>query len=114
VLHKLKATGAAVIINGGDAYVTEYATRYRSIADILSGVNQESVFSSIDFDKSTFGKATKEDHAYFTAYVEGVAALGGKVYLLEYTKNKKLIKAIDAYCLQKGFDYYVSDSIELD
>lgn len=114
VLRKLKATGAAVIINGGDAYVTEYAARYGSIQDMMSGVNQESVFSRINFDRGTFGKATKDDHAYFTAYVEQVAALGGKVYLLEYTKDKKLMKEIDAYCQQKGFDYYVSDSIELD
>lgn len=114
VLRKLRATGAEVVINGGDVYVTEYAKRYGGIADILTGVNQESVFSAINFDKGTFHRAAKQDHAYFLDYVERVAALGGQVYLLEYTKDEALVKEIDAYCRQKGFTYYVSDSIELD
>ncbi|HNW86053.1 MAG TPA: endo alpha-1,4 polygalactosaminidase [Candidatus Limiplasma sp.] len=114
VLRALVDTGKAVIINGGDVYVDEYARRYGGIADIMTGVNQETVFSAIHFDKGTFSRAGKEDHAYFTAYVERVAALGGKVYLLEYTKNAKLIAEIQAYCRQKGFDCYVSDSVELD
>ena len=114
VLQKLVATGKQVIINGGDAFVTEYARRYGTIADVMTGVNQETVFSAIHFDKGTFARATKEDHAYFMDYVERVAALGGKVYLLEYTKDAKLIAEIQAYCQSKGFDFYVSGSIELN
>lgn len=114
VLKKLVATGKQVIINGGDAYVTEYAQRYGTIADVMTGVNQETVFSAINFDKGTFARATEEDHAYFMDYVQRVAALGGKVYLLEYTKDPKLIAEIQAYCQAKGFDYYISGSIELN
>lgn len=114
VLRRLMATGKAVIINGGDMYVTAYADRYGTIADIMTGVNQESVFSRIDFDRGTFARASAEDQGYFTAYIERVAALGGLVYLLEYTLDAALIRELEAYCARKGFVFYVSDNIELD
>lgn len=37
-----------------------------------------------------------------------------RVYLLEYTKDKKLISKIKKYCNNNKFKYYISDSIELD
>lgn len=37
-----------------------------------------------------------------------------EVYLLEYTKDKKLIRKIKQYCRKNKFHYYISDSIELD
>ena len=37
-----------------------------------------------------------------------------EVYLLEYTKDKKLIRQIKQYCRKNKFHYYISDSIELD
>ena len=37
-----------------------------------------------------------------------------EVYLLEYTKDKKLIRRIKQYCRKNKFHYYISDSIELD
>ena len=114
VLNSLTATGAAVIINGGDTFVTAYAECYGSVADILTGVNQETVFSRINFDSGMFGRAADEDHAYFMDYLERVAGWGGKVYLLEYTTDNALINEITAYCAKNGFDFYISDSIELD
>lgn len=114
ILRPLRATGLAVVVNGGDVYVTRYAEQYGTLADILTGVNQESVFSSIDFDSLTFGQATPEDQAYFTGYIQRVAALGGTVCLLEYTKDAALAESIAAYCAQRGFAYYISDSVELD
>lgn len=114
MLGKLVAMGEQVVINGGDTFVSEVADRMGAISGIMTGVNQESVFSAIDFDKGVFSQATEEDHAYFMNYVERVAALGGKVYLLEYTTDTALIAGIEQYCTQRGFTWYVSDSIELD
>ena len=48
------------------------------------------------------------------SYVERYADKGADIYLLEYTKDEELISEIAEYCRAKGFDYYVSDSIELD
>lgn len=46
--------GKEVIINGGDVYVTEYRERYGTAKDIMTGVNQESVWSGIDLIREPF------------------------------------------------------------
>lgn len=54
ILKKIRAMGKPVVVNGGDIYVTAYQSRYGSAADIMMGVNQESVWSRIDFTTKTF------------------------------------------------------------
>ena len=92
---------------------TDWETSGGNWSDIISGINQESVFSAILWDGDKFGTADPEDHEYFTDYIERYAALGADIYLLEYTTDKKLIKQIDEYCEKHDFKYYASDSLEL-
>ena len=80
----------------------------------MTAVNQECVWSSIQFKTGSFGKQTKAARGYFTDYVKKCKKDGMKVYLLEYTKDKKLIRQIKEYCRKNKFHYYISDSIELD
>ena len=68
ILQNMMTFGKAVIINGGDTYVTEYRERYGAIDQIMTGVNQESVWSSIDFDSGTFREQTSETRDYFCKY----------------------------------------------
>ena len=82
--------------------------------DVITGINQETVFSKILWDGDRFGKASREDHAYFTDYVERYAAEGADVYLLEYTRSRSLAAEIREYCRENGFVCYISDSVELD
>ena len=103
-----------VIINSGDTFLDEYYERNGCIDDIITGINQETVFSSIDFDNETFGVQNSEDSSYYKSYITRYADKGAKIYLLEYTKSNTLKKKIDSYCKKNGFSYYVSDSIELD
>ncbi len=114
IMKALVATGKAVLINGGDCYLDAYCKNCGSWRDVITGINQETVFSKIIWDKNKFGRAGKEDHKYFLSYIERYAKQGADIYLLEYTKDKKLIKEIEEYCANKGFGYYVSDSVELD
>ena len=114
IMKAMVATGKAVLINGGDCYLDAYCKNGGSWRDVITGINQETVFSKIIWDKNKFGRAGKEDHKYFLSYIERYAKQGADIYLLEYTKDKKLIKEIEAYCANKGFGYYVSDSVELD
>ena len=65
ILQNIMTFDKAVIINGGDTYVTEYSERYGAIDHIMTGVNQESVWSAIDFDKGTFYEQTKETRDYY-------------------------------------------------
>ncbi len=114
ILQNIMTFDKAVIINGGDTYVTEYRERYGAIDHIMTGVNQESVWSAIDFDKGTFYEQTKETRDYYCNYLETCQADGMDVYLLEYTTDKKLIQKIKKYCNEHDFHFYVSNSLELE
>ncbi len=39
--------------------------------------------------------------------------MGADIYLLEYTVDDELKKEIETYCQDKGYRYYISDSLEL-
>ena len=114
IMKAMINTGKDVLINGGDTYLDAYCKSGGSWNDVITGINQENVFAKIIWSKKKFGKADPEDHKYFMSYVERYGKLGADIYLLEYTKDKKLIKEISEYCKSHGFNYYVSDSIELD
>lgn len=114
ILQNIMTFDKAVIINGGDTYVTEYRERYGAIDHIMTGVNQESVWSAIDFDKGTFYEQTRETRDYYCKYLEACQADGMDVYLLEYTTDKKLIQKIKKYCNEHDFHFYISNSLELE
>ena len=114
ILQNIMTFDKAVIINGGDTYVTEYRERYGAIDHIMTGVNQESVWSAIDFDKGTFYEQTKETRDYYCKYLEACQADGMDIYLLEYTPDKKLIHKIKKYCNEHDFHFYISNSLELE
>ena len=111
ILRNIKSLKKEVIINGGDVFVKKYKSQYGTMKSIMTAVNQESVWSRILFNKSTFGKQPKDVHKYFSNYVKLCKKDGMRVYLLEYTKDKKLISKIKKYCNNNKFKYYISDSI---
>ncbi|MBQ8923720.1 MAG: endo alpha-1,4 polygalactosaminidase [Lachnospiraceae bacterium] len=113
ILNGLKAYGTYVMINGGDTYVIEYAERNGNLDDVMDAVNQESVFSSINWETETFSANSSEEREYFQYYIEMVDSLGKDVYLLEYTTDRELIKEISEYCSERNFIYYAADNLEL-
>ena len=114
IMRFLVSTGKAVLINGGDAYLDAYCGSGGQWRDVITGINQETVFSKILWDEDRFTAASQEDRAYFQDYIERYAAEGAAIYLLEYSQDDRLISKIRAYCEKNGFRYYVSDSVELD
>jgi hypothetical protein len=80
---------------------------------VITGINQESVFSSILWDEDKFGRQEKEDHEYFVSYVTRYGNMGAKIFLLEYTLDGELVKEIDEFCREHGFIYFVSHTLEL-
>lgn len=113
ILKGLRANGTPVILNGGDAYLDAYCESGGDPLDVASGVNQESVFTSIDWDSGTFGRADEASREYFKDYVNRCAARGLAVYLLEYTTDAELAGEIEAYCRQNGFHCYPASTLEL-
>lgn len=102
-----------ICINGGDIFVNRYLNQYGSLDPILDGVNQETVFSKINWEDNTFSENTREEVNYYKEYVETVAKTKKDVYLLEYTTDDNLKEKIASYCQEKGFKYYISESLEL-
>ncbi len=103
-----------VIVNGGDTFVRRYYEENGTLDGVLDGVNQESVFSRIiDYEKDKFGKSKAVDRKYFLDYLGIVKKAKKKVYLLEYTKSKKLMRSIKKYCKKMGYKYYISGKLDL-
>ena len=114
ILEHMMEYGKPVVINGGDTFVMEYEQQGGDLSRIMTGVNQESVFSEIDFDTGEFTEQTKSNREYFQKYVENCKEYGLDVYLVEYAKDDKVKKKIIDYCTKGAIHYYISDSVELD
>ena len=113
ILKNFMSYNLEVIINGGDEYIQEYSKK-NDVRDIATAINQETVFSKIDFENNRLLSQSKEDREYYQSYIEEASSKGLKIYLLEYTTDTLLIEKIKEYCKTNHFNYYVSDSIELD
>ncbi len=111
ILKAIKIDDMTLIINGADFFVQ------RCIEEDLSGlfdaVNQETVFTKINFDDETFSAQTASEKEHFLRYLSKVKADGLTVYLLEYGADKTLEKEIASYCQQNGFYYYNSSQLDL-
>lgn len=114
IMKGLKAYKKEVIINGGDTFLDAYCNKLGKWDDVITGINQETVFSKIDWDDKEHTENDLEDREYFEAYIERYGKLGAKIYLLEYTKNSDTINKIDEYCKEHNFGFYISTSIKLD
>ena len=113
ILREIHQEHKPIIINGGDTFITE-AIKQNAISGIVTGVNQESVFTEIHFKTNTFGVKSAAEREYFFEYLAQCKTYGLTVYLLEYGATKKLTKEINAYCEHYGFIYDISPSVELD
>lgn len=113
ILEDLKDKGGYVLINGGDSYVTEYYNRYYSLDAILDGVNQESVYTCIDWDNDSFGINTEEDREYFSDYLNTVLDDNKDAYVLEYTNDTEVEEEAYNYASKMGYIPYISHSLEL-
>ena len=113
ILTGLKSYDTYVIINGGDTYISKYATKNNSLDAVMDAVNQETVFSAIDWDNDLFTVNDDDTREYFQDYCKLVSDYGKDVYLLEYTENSDIINNVKNYCNANGYTYYASDTLDL-
>ena len=117
IMKGLKGMGCDVIINGGDTFLDAYCASMGSWTDVITGINQESVFSYIDWDTGALTRASDEDRDYFTDYITRYGDQGAYIFLLEYVddtdENRTLKSGIKNYCEEHNYLYYISDSIDL-
>lgn len=112
MLRELKNYNLPIIINGGDHFVKE-AIRRKEHINIIDGINQETVFTSIDFQNNKFGFQKKETTDYLLEYLKLCSQNNIDIYILEYAKNTN-VDQIKRYCKQNGYILYISNTIELD
>ncbi len=112
ILARLQALDVALVANGADEFVSRCIDEGVA-TDLLDAVNQECVFTSIDFDTRTYGAQDADETDYFTSYIEKAHAAGLSVYLLEYGADEGLVRQIDAYCEEHGFAWYNAPSLDL-
>lgn len=115
ILNQLKTKyGLKIIVNGGDVFVSKVIESKQLNKSGITGINQESVFSKIDFENSTFLVRTKKERAYYLDYLERLKSKKLEIFILEYVQNNsKLVRQIKNYCDKKNFTYYVSKDVEL-
>ena len=112
ILESYQGQDLPVLINGADVFVTELLDQGRE--DLILGVNQETVFSSIlDYDRDRFGKQSREEREYFTDYLDRCSRAGLEVFLLEYTTDPDVEVEILEYCAEEGFRCYISGHVGL-
>lgn len=114
ILTDIRKLNTKVIINGGDVFVSKYLKENKSLKKIADGVNQEGVFTTLVEDK----KKGEEITNYYLNYLKKLSKKGSHIYLTEYiveeNKVDKLEDKIADYCKKHGWDYYISDDLELD
>jgi len=114
ILSGLKDMCDTVIMNGGDVFIDAYCGRGGNWKDLISGINQETVFTKIIWDEERFTGASEEDKSYFCAYLDRYGSQGADIFLLEYTDDAKLAQEIREFCLAGKYHCFISDSLELE
>lgn len=102
-----------VIINGGDTFVSHCIKNNCNLKKYFTAVNQECVYTTIDFDANKLKRANSDDTKYFESYLRKVKGKGIRVYVLEYSKSKTIAETVRKNCRRNGFTYYISRSIDL-
>ena len=112
MLRGLRQYRKPCIINGGDVFVSA-CMENGTAGTLFDGVNQESVFTKIDFSKNRYTAQDAETRSYYLDYLARAKEAGLKVYLLEYRPAAKLAAEIRGYCKKNGFVAYIANEKEL-
>ena len=114
ILTNIRKMKTKLIINGGDVFVSKYLKENKDLKKIADGVNQEGVFTTLVEDK----KKGKEITGYYLKYLKKLSKKGIRIYLTEYivedNKDDELEDKIADYCEKRGWDYYISENLELN
>lgn len=112
ILTGLKQYSLPLILNGGDSFVQRSIEESNALS-LFDGVNQECVFTKIDFSKPSYLAQDKKSKAYYEKYLEKAKTAGLSVYLTEYQADSSLSTEIDRYCKENEFLWYNAESLEL-
>lgn len=115
ILCNLDRYEKPILINGGDVFVTKAVLDAETPLSAITGVNQECVFTNIDFGTGALIRQDAENTRYYQDYLARCKAAGLDVFLLEYApKSSSIEKEIRSYCETNEYQFYLSQTINLD
>lgn len=116
IIQGLGQYGKDIVINGGDVFISRAMLEPSQPLCRITGVNQECVFTGIDFDNGALTNQEPDTSQYYQAYLEQCGEHGLTVYLTEYAAidNLEMRETIRRYCEEKGYLYYIASSMQLD
>lgn len=112
ILKELRKYNLDTVINGGDIFVSKCIDK-KNAKQIFDGINQECVFTSIDFENKKYGIKSAKDREYFIQYFDKVKNEGLKVFLTEYGADVRTLQKIEKYCKENGFHWCNAKNLEL-
>lgn len=115
IINGLQAYQKDILINGGDVFVTEAVLEPETPLIEITGINQECVFTSIDFENDQLTEQEKDASEYYQDYLEHCKKAGLTVRLTEYAADREgaLAEKIDRYCTENRFSYFIAPSKQL-
>lgn len=103
-----------VILNGGSVFVEQAISKKEKLARMFDGVNQENVFTTINFKTGTFKTQSRSETGYYQKYLNQCNKKHLDIYLTEYANPKASVrKQISKYCRKKHYNYYISPNLGL-
>ncbi|MGI6736231.1 MAG: endo alpha-1,4 polygalactosaminidase [Anaerovoracaceae bacterium] len=112
IIKGLRQYHKRLIMNGGDVFVTA-CMNHKNKSALPYAVNQEEVYTRINFSKKTFGRQRKSVTKYYLKYLRRAKKHGMRVYLLEYGAGRSLSASISRGCKKYGFVWYNAGNINL-
>lgn len=113
ILEELQNIQLPIIINGGDTFIKE-ALRSHDVTRLIYGVNQETVMTSIDFERELYAENDATTTQYYEQYLAICQAVGLAVYIIEYGAQGKLAKKIEKFSRKHNYNYFISPTLALD
>lgn len=113
ILDGFNQIGLKLIINSGTDLLERMKDENNSLIDVIDCYCQECVFSSIeDYEKDIFGRQSEEEKQYYESIIS-IMEPKSDILLLEYTKDREVIRDIVSYCNEHNYYYYISSSLTL-
>ncbi|WP_067139097.1 endo alpha-1,4 polygalactosaminidase [Oceanivirga salmonicida] len=112
ILKGLRKYNIKIMVNGGDTFIKE-AIQKNDIKGLVDSINQENVFTKIDFKNKKYLIQDKNETKYYKDYLNLVKNYGISIYLLEYGENNIIKEKIKSYCKKNKCKFYMSKNLEL-
>lgn len=104
-----------ILVNGGDVFVSKAVLDATEPLSCITGVNQECVFTNINFSDGTLIRQNTETKRYYQDYLARCKRAGLDVFLTEYAAaSDPIARSIEEFCAKNDYRSYISGSVDLN